>query len=100
MKPFHYIPIFLMACLTQAQTALYNSGNLRVHAGTNMGLGLHTDLINDSSFDQNQGLIGFYGNNMIQVSGSIPPVFWDMEIMARNNVFLRNPISHPKLLFL
>ncbi|RYC50935.1 gliding motility-associated C-terminal domain-containing protein [Flagellimonas olearia] len=93
MRNLTYIVAFLWIGLTQAQTALYNSGNLRVHAGTNMGLGLHTDLINDSAFDQNQGLVGFYGNNMIQVSGNIPPILWDMEIMAGNDVFLRNPVS-------
>lgn len=92
MRNLTYIVAFLWIGFTQAQTALYNSGNLRVHAGRHMGLGLHTNLINDSSFDQNQGLVGFYGDEVIQVTGNIPPVLWDMEILTNSNVFLLNPI--------
>ncbi|KAB7529467.1 gliding motility-associated C-terminal domain-containing protein [Flagellimonas olearia] len=92
MRNLVYIIIFLWIGFTQAQTALYNSGNLRVHAGTNMGLGLHTDLINDSSFDQNQGLVGFYGESLIQVTGSTSPILWDMEVMSAGDVFLQNPV--------
>lgn len=93
MKPIHYIPLFLMACFAQAQTALYNSGNLRVHArGGNMGLGLHTNIINDGTLDHNQGLVGFYGNGVIQVMGSIPLRLWDTEFMVANNALLQNTV--------
>lgn len=73
-----------------AQSGLYNSGNFTVHH--NAQIGLHTDFINDANFDQTNGLVGFYGNRAIIVSGSIPPTLWDTEIMMDSNVFLQNPV--------
>ncbi len=70
---------------------LYNAGNLVVHASGN--LGLHTSFYNDANFDQTEGLVGFYGNNAIQVSGNIPPTLWDTEIMIGSNVFLQQPVN-------
>ncbi|UII80597.1 gliding motility-associated C-terminal domain-containing protein [Flagellimonas sp. CMM7] len=86
-----YTALFLFASFTQAQTGLYNSGNIRIHPNGN--LGFHTNLINEVTFDQNQGLAGFYGDNVIQVSGSISPTFNDIEVMASNNVFLQNSVN-------
>ncbi|WP_422859224.1 gliding motility-associated C-terminal domain-containing protein [Flagellimonas sp. S174] len=76
---------------TQAQNALYNSGNLRIHP--NGALGFHADLINEVPFDNNQGLAGFYGNIPLQVQGSIAPTFTDVEFLVANNIFLRNSIN-------
>ncbi|MEZ4811682.1 MAG: gliding motility-associated C-terminal domain-containing protein [Allomuricauda sp.] len=85
------IIFFLFAILTQAQRGLYNgSGAIRIHANGN--LGFHTNLINDAAFDQNEGLAGFYGNTVLQVSGSIPPTFMDAEIMISNYVYLQNTV--------
>ncbi|MGW9685543.1 gliding motility-associated C-terminal domain-containing protein [Flagellimonas sp. 2504JD1-5] len=91
MKKFLYILFLFLAVVINAQTALYNSGNIRIH--NNGNIGFHTDLINDSAFDQNQGLAGFYGNNVIQVQGSITPTFNDVEFMVPNNVFLQTSIN-------
>ncbi|WP_396590443.1 gliding motility-associated C-terminal domain-containing protein [Allomuricauda sp. R78024] len=91
MKNLLYISFFLFTSFIQAQTALYNSGNIRIHPNGN--LGFHTNLINEVTFDQNQGLAGFYGDNVIQVSGSISPTFNDIEVMASNNVFLQNSVN-------
>ncbi|WP_420321815.1 gliding motility-associated C-terminal domain-containing protein [Flagellimonas sp.] len=91
MKKFLFIFFFLIAGLAQAQTALYNSGNIRIHSNGNIGF--HADLINDSAFDQNQGLAGFYGNNVIQVRGNITPTFNDVEFMVSNNVFLQTTVN-------
>lgn len=86
MKSLFHIPILLLSCFATAQTGLYNSGNLQVYGN----LGLHTNLINDGNFDQTQGLVGFYGNGVIQVSGSIPATLWDSEILMGSNLFLQN----------
>jgi gliding motility-associated-like protein len=91
MKNLLYISFFLFVGSVQAQTALYNSGSIRIHPNGN--LGFHTSLINEVTFDQNQGLAGFYGDNVIQVSGSISPTFHDVEIMASNNIFLQNSVN-------
>lgn len=88
MKNLLHIPILLLSCFATAQTGLYNSGNLQVYGN----LGLHTNLINDGNFDQTQGLVGFYGNRVIEVSGSIPATLWDSEIMMGASLFLRNTL--------
>lgn len=56
-------------------------------------LGFHTNFINDSAFDQTQGLVGFYGGNVVQVWGNIPPTLWDAEVMAPNNMLLRTTVN-------
>ncbi|MEL6917775.1 MAG: gliding motility-associated C-terminal domain-containing protein [Bacteroidota bacterium] len=78
MRNFTYISLLLLGFMGQAQTALYNSGNIRIHE--NGRLGFHTNLINNASFDENLGLAGFYGNNLIGVSGAFMPIFFDVEI--------------------
>lgn len=94
MKPLHLIAFLLLAQGALAQSALYHNGTMQVHfGGPNTGLGLHTNLINNAPFDQNEGLVGFYGNSSIQVSGSSTPVFRDVEFMATSDIFLHIPVS-------
>jgi len=81
-----YILVMLLAASTSAQTALYNSGNLRIHE--NATVGFHTNLINEAPFDTNLGLVGFYSSNTLSVSGTIVPLFYDVEIMAENGLNL------------
>ncbi|RUA13507.1 MAG: gliding motility-associated C-terminal domain-containing protein [Flavobacteriia bacterium] len=66
---------------------------MQVHnGGTNRGLGLHTNFINNAVFDQSEGLVGFYGNTTIEVSGNTPAHLWDTEIMILDRVFLQNTL--------
>lgn len=90
MKPLLHITALLSVSFCLAQSGLYNSGNFTVH--NNAQIGLHTDFINDANFDQTNGLVGFYGNRPIIVSGSIPPTLWDTEILMNSNVFLQNAL--------
>jgi gliding motility-associated-like protein len=78
---------FLLMCigLASAQTALYNGGNLRLH--NNAQMGLHTDLINDAAFDNNLGLVGFYGNGRT-ISGSVVPLLHDVEVVLNTSLRL------------
>ena len=85
------ISVLFLGATVQAQTALHNTGNLRIHNGGQMGF--HTDLINDGSFDENQGLAGFYGTNLRNISGSLPPTFFDVEFMTQNGTFLDTPVN-------
>ncbi len=91
MNRVFVIVMLSFAALGQAQTALYNSGNLRIHEGGL--LGFHTDLINDGVFDQNVGLAGFYGENIISVSGAFSPQFFDVELLQENGLALSTSIS-------
>ncbi|MBC8770613.1 gliding motility-associated C-terminal domain-containing protein [Arenibacter sp. BSSL-BM3] len=91
MKSIISILALLLSLGLQAQTALYNSGNIRIHDEGQIGF--HTDLINNASFDQNLGLAGFYGSSMISVSGAFMPVFYDTEIANDNGVMLNTGMS-------
>ncbi len=74
-----------------AQPALYNSGNIRIHQ--NGQIGFHANLINNASFDENQGLAGFYGPNALVISGAFMPVFFDVEIANDSDVNLETALS-------
>ena len=92
MHRFFYIFVFFLGLPLQAQTALYNSGNIRIH---NQGqLGFHTDLINDAAFDENVGLAGFYGTALLNVSGAFAPTFFDVELLNDQGVFLQTGINN------
>lgn len=83
--------MLLTGFLIQAQTALYNSGNLRIHSQGQ--LGFHTDLINNGTFDDNLGLAGFYGSNPLTVSGAFMPVLYDLEIATDALVALQTSVN-------
>lgn len=74
-----------------AQTALYNSGNLRIHEDGKIGF--HTDLINENTFDENLGLAGFYNNTTIVISGAFTPIFNDLEIANSSGVELKTSVN-------
>lgn len=86
MQKTFYILFMLLAVSTSAQTALYNNGNIRIHNEGN--LGFHTNLINEAPFDTNLGLVGFYGQETLTVSGTITPQFFDAEIFIANDLSL------------
>ncbi|UJH68152.1 gliding motility-associated C-terminal domain-containing protein [Allomuricauda sp. SCSIO 65647] len=91
MKLLLNIVFLLGASLSCAQTALYKSGNLQVHG--NGQIGFHTDLINDGVFDNNQGLVGFYGTETLNVSGAFATQFQDMEVMVDNGLSLNTTMA-------
>ena len=77
MKNLLYI-FLCCSSVAVAQNAMYNNASIRIHdTGT---LGLHTNLINDATFDQNLGTAGFYGQLTTSVTGAFIPVFYDVEI--------------------
>ncbi|MGB5555415.1 MAG: gliding motility-associated C-terminal domain-containing protein [Flavobacteriaceae bacterium] len=83
--------LLLVGCFIQAQTALYNQGNLRIHENGQMGF--HTDLINDGAFDENLGLAGFYSNDFRDIYGAFPPTFYDVEFDARYSTALNTTVN-------
>ncbi len=91
MKNSLYIILLIAAPFINAQTALFNSGNLRIHDQGQ--LGFHTDLINNGSFDENLGLAGFYGTQLIDIRGALMPVLYDVEIANTTGVNLSIAIS-------
>lgn len=91
MNKITYFIIFLFATtLMYGQSAFYNAGSLQLHG--NIQMGFHTDWINDARFETNSGLIGFYLDSPIQVSGSTEPILNDVEILVPN-LFLNTTIN-------
>ncbi len=85
MKKKLLIILSLFGLSASAQTALYHAGNMQLH--DNAALGFHTNFINESEFETTTGLVGFYGANPLQISGIVPPTFYDLEIFVDNNLF-------------
>jgi len=90
MKNLCYL-LLLTGLLGYTQTALYNSGNLRIHSEGQIGF--HTNLINDGIFDENLGLAGFYGPSNLTISGALSPVLFDVEIVTTSGVVLNTSLS-------
>ena len=90
MKTILHFLVLLFGLNLTAQTALYNEGNIQIHEGGEMGF--HTDLINNSAFNENVGLAGFYDKedgSANTISGAFIPVFYDVEINNPQGVLLQ-----------
>jgi len=87
MRTICYILIVFFTFQISAQTAFHNFGDVQIHDQGQVGF--HTDVINDGDFDQNLGFTGFYNpSGILTVSGSNRPVFYDVEIDVRDDLFL------------
>ena len=91
MNGIVYASFLLLGLFAEAQTALYNAGNLQLH--DNVQIGFHTNWINDAPFEATDGLVGFYGDRIIQVLGNQAPILFDMEVFVPNGLFLFNSIN-------
>lgn len=92
MKFKSFYIAFYLCSLSFAQEAVHNYGSMQIH-GTG-AVGFHTNLINDGNFDQNSGLVGFYGyERSLTVSGALSPVFYDAEIAVDDGLVLNTGIG-------
>ncbi|QXP51775.1 gliding motility-associated C-terminal domain-containing protein [Cellulophaga sp. HaHa_2_1] len=71
---------------SSAQEQTQNFGSLKIHEEGS--LGFHDDLINNGSFDENAGLVGFYNTSDLTISGAFRPIFKDAEIVVTNHLNL------------
>ncbi|WP_271855420.1 gliding motility-associated C-terminal domain-containing protein [Patiriisocius marinus] len=87
MNKLIYILFVLLFQISFGQDAFHNFGNAKIH--DNGAIGFHVDVINDGTFDNNEGLAGFYNSDSnLTVSGSNRPIFKDMEIEVVDNLNL------------
>tara|TARA_R110002049_G_scaffold696_6_gene4270 strand:+ start:1561 stop:2709 length:1149 start_codon:yes stop_codon:yes gene_type:complete len=84
------VSLFFCVC-GFSQTNFHNTGNLKIFEEGAMGF--HTHLRNDGLFDDNKGLVGFYSDDPITVSGALSPTFYDMEIMTDTYVSLETTVN-------
>ena len=88
------ILLFLLftGLIAKAQEAVHNYGAIQIH-DTAM-VGFHTNVINDGSFDQNRGLVGFYSDiDPLTVSGAFAPEFFDAEVAVEGGLVLETSIG-------
>ena len=86
--------IFIAFGLTPvfSQEAFHNFGNIQMH--NTAAVGFHLDLINNGTFDQSAGLVGFYKDfGQLTISGAFTPEFYDAEIAVDEGLVLETSIS-------
>ncbi|MCK0144851.1 gliding motility-associated C-terminal domain-containing protein [Arenibacter sp. F26102] len=84
--------IFWAVALAHAQDAVHNYGNIQIHETAMVGF--HMDVINDGTFDENLGLVGFYNdNNPLTISGAFAPVFYDTEVAVNDGLYLETSVG-------
>ena len=99
MRTCYYIGLLLLVGLRfgMAQQGLYHQGSMHIADGAQVGI--YTNWINDAPLEENFGLIGFYGNQPIEISGAFPPIVFDSEIFnpagvdLSTSLFIRNSFS-------
>ncbi len=83
--------LYVLPLSVSGQGSFHNFGNLRIH--DKGSLGFHSDLINDGIFDKNEGLVGFYQDTQLKISGAFSPTFYDFETAVEKDLYLEVPIT-------
>ncbi|MBP2834042.1 gliding motility-associated C-terminal domain-containing protein [Aquimarina sp. U1-2] len=82
-----WIIVLIFISKGYSQQAFHNYGTIQIH--TDGEVGFHLDVINDGTFDQNEGFTGFYSSDdRLTISGTNRPVFFNMEIDVFDDLFL------------
>jgi len=82
---------FFLPLAISAQNALFNQGSIQIHQDGQIGF--HADLINNEVFENDFGLVGFYGNQPLTVQGTVSPTFLDVEFFLPGGLFLQNTLN-------
>jgi gliding motility-associated-like protein len=98
-KLVFFLVLFNALPCVYSQTAFHNSGNIQMH--TNAQVGFHTNVINDGTFNKNEGSAGFYDlDQPIIVSGKNKMIFKDVTVEVFDDLFLSTSIGVTNDLFL
>ena len=92
MKIKAFILLFFTLHVIFGQDAVHNYGNIQIHETAMVGF--HMDVINDGTFDENLGLVGFYSDNdPLTISGAFAPVFYDSEVAVNDGLYLETSVG-------
>ncbi|MEZ2415404.1 gliding motility-associated C-terminal domain-containing protein [Muriicola sp. E247] len=92
MRFYYLLSFLLFTALIQGQEAVHNFGSLQIHGNTNVGF--HMDLVNDGTFDQNTGLVGFYSDqDPLTISGAYMPNLFDTEVDVGGGLVLETTVN-------
>ena len=90
-KLFPLVLACSLAGKASSQGNLHHYGGMQFHEGAQVGL--YLSLVNQGPFEQQGGLLGFYGENQLEITGSFAPVFYDVEIFNPGGVQVDQSIS-------
>lgn len=88
---FLSVILFLHPFLSSGQGTLHNFGNVQVH--NDGAVGFYSDLVNDGTFGESKGSVGFFNENQAFISGAFSPLFYDLEIAVENKLLIDIPIT-------
>lgn len=92
MKYKCLLSLFFFPVILMAQEAVHNFGSIQIHGDTNVGF--HMDLMNDGTFDQNTGLVGFYSDqDALTISGAFMPNLFDTEVDVGGDLILETTVN-------
>jgi gliding motility-associated-like protein len=92
MKHLVICIVGLLTAPVLSQVGVYHYGGMQLHDYASVGF--HSDLVNHGTFDQNLGTAGFYSDyEQLSVTGSLSPVFHDLEIAVEQGLLLEVPIG-------
>ena len=92
MRYYYLLSFLLFTALIQGQEAVHNFGSIQIHGNTNVGF--HMDLVNDGTFDQNTGLVGFYSDqDALTISGAYMPNLFDTEVDVGGGLVLETTVN-------
>ncbi|MDM9632737.1 gliding motility-associated C-terminal domain-containing protein [Robiginitalea aurantiaca] len=74
-----------------SQPTLQHYGGMQFHEGAQVGL--YGSFVNQAPFEQDAGLLGFYGFGELRISGDFAPLLYDTEIFRGPSVILDQSMS-------
>lgn len=86
VKSFALVLCLFQCYFSKGQDTFHNYGNIQVH--NNGHIGFYSNLVNDGDFSESKGLVGFYNEEQLSISGAFSPTFYDFEIAVENDLLL------------
>ena len=91
MKKKLFLTLLFGFSLSAMSQSFRNFGNTELHNRAQVGF--FDDVTNDAIFENSSGLVGFYGSSEKSFSGSVTPIFYDVEIANDEGWQLNIPLE-------
>ena len=91
MKKNLFLTLLFGFSISVMSQSFRNFGNTELHNRAQVGF--FDDVTNDAIFENSSGLVGFYGSSEKSFSGSVTPIFYDVEIANDEGWQLNIPLE-------
>ena len=91
MKKNLFLTLLFGFSISVMSQSFRNFGNTELHDLAQVGF--FDDVTNDAIFENSSGLVGFYGSSEKSFSGSVTPIFYDVEIANDEGWQLNIPLE-------